>query len=433
MPPQKYHCNVCAQDITRMIHIRCAECADFDLCIPCYTSGASLGEHQPSHPYRIIETNSYPIFTEDWGADEELLLIDACETLGLGNWADIAEYVGNGRTKEDCRDHYINTYIETNNYPLSKSEFDGPIDRIAFAEQKRTRMQKFEPPPVIPPKPLASTPQCHEIQGYMPGRLEFDQEYMNEAEVSVKDMNFEEDASESKQQEDYIKLTMMNIYNSRLISRAIRKQVIFTHNLLDYRRLQANEKRLSKEERLLLNRTKAFARLLSAEDYRKFLHGLFEQVALVKRIQELQEWRQMGLTSVEQGARYQRDKTQKMLISRATSGLLRQNKPIHSSAPPIPFQIRDIQKFVKQPIPVPSFPTSADRHLLSDEEHSLCLQLQIFPKPFLALKYALISASLLLDKPFSKDDAVQLLKHIDHSKVEQIYDFFKRSNWIITP
>nr|2ELK_A Chain A, SPCC24B10.08c protein [Schizosaccharomyces pombe] len=51
-------------------------------------------------------------FDENWGADEELLLIDACETLGLGNWADIADYVGNARTKEECRDHYLKTYIE---------------------------------------------------------------------------------------------------------------------------------------------------------------------------------------------------------------------------------------------------------------------------------------------------------------------------------
>lgn len=141
MPPQKYHCNVCAQDITRSIHIRCVECVDFDLCIPCFTSGASLGTHHPSHPYRIIETNSYPIFDENWGADEELLLIDACETLGLGNWADIADYVGNARTKEECRDHYLKTYIESDCYPLASVELPGPVDRIAFAARKRARIE----------------------------------------------------------------------------------------------------------------------------------------------------------------------------------------------------------------------------------------------------------------------------------------------------
>jgi transcriptional adapter 2-alpha len=51
---------------------------------------------------------------------------------------------------------------------------------------------------VIPPlkdKVQPSQPANHEITGYMPGRLEFDQEFDNEAEVRVKDMVFNEDDS----------------------------------------------------------------------------------------------------------------------------------------------------------------------------------------------------------------------------------------------
>lgn len=44
---------------------------------------------------------------------------------------------------------------------------------------------------------MTSQPANHEIAGYMPGRLEFETEYENEAEQSVKDMLFsEEDAPE---------------------------------------------------------------------------------------------------------------------------------------------------------------------------------------------------------------------------------------------
>jgi transcriptional adapter 2-alpha len=39
---------------------------------------------------------------------------------GLGNWADIAEHVG-GRTKEECHDHYVQTYIQSEQYPLPVS------------------------------------------------------------------------------------------------------------------------------------------------------------------------------------------------------------------------------------------------------------------------------------------------------------------------
>lgn len=48
----------------------------------------------------------------------ELLLIDACQTYGLGNWGDIADRVGSGRTKEEVAQHYIETYLYSEDYPL---------------------------------------------------------------------------------------------------------------------------------------------------------------------------------------------------------------------------------------------------------------------------------------------------------------------------
>ena len=43
---------------------------------------------------------------------------------------------------------------------------------------------------IPPPKPLASAPTCHEIAGYMPGRLEFETEWENDAEGLIRDMEF---------------------------------------------------------------------------------------------------------------------------------------------------------------------------------------------------------------------------------------------------
>lgn len=76
-----------------------------------------MGPHRANHAYRIISSHSFPIFSQDWGADEELLLIEGAEMYGLGNWADGAEHVG-GRTKEECYQHYMKTYIESDDWPL---------------------------------------------------------------------------------------------------------------------------------------------------------------------------------------------------------------------------------------------------------------------------------------------------------------------------
>jgi transcriptional adapter 2-alpha len=53
--------------------------------------------------------------------------------------------------------------------------------------------------PILPPpkpKVAPSHPANHEIQGFMPGRLEFDLEAENDAEHLVKDMIFTDDDSQ---------------------------------------------------------------------------------------------------------------------------------------------------------------------------------------------------------------------------------------------
>lgn len=50
-------------------------------------------------------------------ADEELQLVKGAQTLGLGNWQDIADHIGS-RDKAEVKDHYIKYYIESQYYPI---------------------------------------------------------------------------------------------------------------------------------------------------------------------------------------------------------------------------------------------------------------------------------------------------------------------------
>lgn len=36
----------------------------------------------------------FPLLDECWGADEEILLLEAIEMYGLGNWSDVSDHVG---------------------------------------------------------------------------------------------------------------------------------------------------------------------------------------------------------------------------------------------------------------------------------------------------------------------------------------------------
>ncbi|KAI0197997.1 hypothetical protein F4808DRAFT_270586 [Astrocystis sublimbata] len=324
----KYVCDVCSADITSTVRIRCAHsaCNEYDLCVQCFANGASSGSHQPAtHPYRVIEQNSIPIFDRDWGADEELLLLEGCEIYGLGSWGDIANHIGGFRHKDEVRDHYLKVYVDSPSFPLPKRcrpddmELAQEISRDQFQANKKRRIeerreaQRTAPPMPPKTKPTASVPSCHEIQGYMPGRLEFETEYANEAEEAVQLMQFDpgdgvNPRSGELEPEMELKLTVMNIYNCRLTQRVDRKKVIFEHNLLDYRENTKLEKKRSKEERDLINKAKPFARMMNHDDFESLCQGLLDELNLRQAITQLQEWRNLKIGDLRSGEKYEQEK-----------------------------------------------------------------------------------------------------------------------------
>ena len=55
------------------------------------------------------------------------------------------------------------------------------VSPLQFLEERTIRKTEKYTITTTSRKPVASVPLCHEIQGYMPGRLEFDHEAENEA------------------------------------------------------------------------------------------------------------------------------------------------------------------------------------------------------------------------------------------------------------
>lgn len=328
----KYVCDVCSADITSTVRIRCAHpsCNEYDLCVLCFSQGSSSGSHQPAtHSYKVIEQNSFPIFDRDWGADEELLLLEGCEIYGLGSWADIADHIGGFRNKDEVRDHYLSVYVESPCFPLPKRcrpadmELAQEISREEFQSRKKRRIeerrdaQKNAAP--LPPKtkPTASVPSCHEIQGYMPGRLEFETEYANEAEEAVQLMQFDpgdgiNPRTGELEPEMELKLTVMDIYNQRLTQRVERKKVVFEHNLLEYRENMKLEKKRTKEEKDLVNRAKPFGRMMNHDDFESFSQGVVDELNLRQAIAQLQEWRSLRIGDLKSGEKYEQDKVQRI-------------------------------------------------------------------------------------------------------------------------
>ncbi|OAL03435.1 transcriptional adaptor 2 [Phaeosphaeriaceae sp. SRC1lsM3a] len=489
----KYVCDVCSSDITSTVRIRCAEevCHEYDLCVPCFSDGKATREHQAAtHTFQVIEQHSIPIYTDDWGADEELALLEGAETYGLGSWADIADHIGGFREKDEVRDHYIDTYVKSSHFPLpehcSKDDttLSDRIPRDEFQSNKKRRIEKRKEDAagaeLAAPKqkPTASVPSCHEVQGYMPGRLEFETEYFNEAEEAVQHMQFEpgdgiNPRTGEMEPEMELKMTVMEIYNSRLDARVERKKIIFEHDLLEYRKNQLADKKRTKEEKDLMNKAKPFARMMQHKDFEEFCKGLEYEHNLRQAISQLQEWRNMQITSLKAGDKYETEKHQRqsrgpplgqfdrLASSRigkptppfeqpsAATALLGTELPLHIKeqsgliTPPsdsvngtngIPTPQYSRTKFVPKQIAgtVPlkfGKESKSDLQLLNEEEVDICKVLRIMPKPYLALKEMIIRAALNNNGALKKKTAREICK-IDTNKTGQLFEFFVHSGWI---
>ncbi|KAK1752313.1 hypothetical protein QBC47DRAFT_390250 [Echria macrotheca] len=504
----KYVCDVCSADITSTVRIRCAHsaCNEYDLCVQCFAGGLSSNAHQPAtHPYRVIEQNSFPIFDREWGADEELLLLEGAEIYGLGSWADIADHIGGFRDKDEVREHYLSVYVNSPRFPLPKRcrpddmELANEISREEFQARKKRRIEErreaAKNAPTLQPKtkPTASVPACHEIQGYMPGRLEFETEYANEAEEAVQLMQFDpgdgiNPRTGELEPEMELKLTVMDIYNCRLTQRVERKKVIFEHNLLDYRENSKLEKKRSKEERDLLNRAKPFARMMNRDDFEQFCQGLIDELNMRQAIAQLQEWRSLRIGDLRSGEKYEQEKAariQKAIplgsMDRERLATTQRNKQQPAPEPPsgaalliapeLPIRIANPsaatngtssngskdhmvngnhvnggsvvvangasgkQKFMPQPIPgVQPLPLSQDNapdlHLLTPEEIKLCETLRLQPKPYLMIKEQLIKEAVKGNGSLRKKQAKEIC-HLDSQKGGRIFDFMVNAGWVV--
>lgn len=462
--PPKYHCDACSNDVTNTVRIRCADkdCPDFDLCVSCFCGGAEPVKHKTWHDYRIVKPHNFPIFSEDWDADEELLLIEAAEKMGIGNWQAIADYVGT-KGKGECEQHYLDVYVSSPNWPLPRMNLKFETSEVECRERKRQRLQQSRGMTPRKPmssqpnnaKPITSGPSFHEIQGYMPRRFEFETEYENDAEQFVKDMVFNDDDTE---EEVDLKVMVLDIYNSRLDRRMERKNLVFERRWLDFKRMQAIERKRQKEEREIYNKTRVFCRLQTEADYDMFVKGLVKEQQLRDRIATLQEWRQAGLTTIRQGEHYEREKQNRLaqlktfvsLSSERTgsSGSAQRNtyrqqmaslatsnganyyrdRPTHSASTPTPTITAAAPSGGRKPANPLNIRDADGVHLLTEEEQVLCSTLRIMPRPYLVIKDTILKEYARLG--YMKRRQCRSLIKIDVNKTSRIYDFFVESGWI---
>ena len=141
-------------------------------------------------------------------------------------------------------------------------------------------------------------------------------EWENDAEAILADMEF---SANDHQQDQALKLQIINIYNDKLKERENRKTFLVERNLLGYRKNQAADHMLPPDERDLMHRIRLFARFHTAKEHDKFIQKIIKAKRLRKVIANLQMYRKMGITSLAEAERYELDKIEEKSINMLSS------------------------------------------------------------------------------------------------------------------
>ncbi|PVU99968.1 hypothetical protein BB559_000216 [Furculomyces boomerangus] len=415
---QKFHCDNCQSNLTDIVRISCFECPEFDLCITCFANGAEIGNHKYYHKYSVISKNTFPIFSPDWTADEELMLIDGLLQFGMGNWEETAIYVGT-RTKEECELHYNTVYIDSKDWPLPNMTLELDHKTINTRAENPIKLE----PKIF--KVLSSQPSNHEIAGYMPGREEFEVEIENDAEQLIKDLSFGED---DNAEEKLLKQTILEIYNSKLGKRNDRKSFLLERNLIDYTKNSTIEKRKTNQERDLLNKIKVFAKIQSKNDFNLFSQGLQNELALKNRIDQLKEWRSNGITTFTDGSVYKSELANRLGRTRTVS----MRECIQNLEKIQKLAVKHVQrqsgtdnssaiKYAAKKSSISELKEVDGAHLLSIKELELCDTNKLKPRSYILLKDILLNEYLKTGS-LTKENASSLL-NVNKEIVFAIYDF----------
>lgn len=488
----KFTCDGCFKDVACNVLVQCAECEDVDLCLTCFCAGVELSHHKASHAYRVLRPLDFVLFSPDWRADEELLLLEGCEQFGLGNWKDIAEHVGGCKDAQACETHYIQLYLQHfKNGALDTDQLASGIASCLSAKAppiqlpptdasaKRARAEEPAEDAIARPASACdsaaaapvqpSAPSNHEVAGYMPGRREFETETENDAEVVLKDMQFSRE--DDSVFDLLLKLAMLDIYSAVLERRAARRRFVHEHGLLDFKKQQAHDKARGREDRDTLNAMKAFARFMSPDVFDSLHCGLTCEEELRRRNQSLQEYRRHGLRTFAEVARFEAEKKHLELYLKGGSTVPRHHSvaaPVASAASPRePFPLPAIKdapltaSASSSSLLPPSIASSASLatkastdlkpastggrkastplninnaegiEFLSEKEKQICSILRLYPRLYLSIKDTLI-------REYNKCGGLKRAQaraavKIDVNKTSKLYDFFISAGWIKPP
>ncbi|KAK9267145.1 hypothetical protein L1049_009564 [Liquidambar formosana] len=261
-------------------------------------------------------------------------------------------------------------------------------------------------------------PSLIEMSGYNPKRQEFENEYDNDAEQLLAEMEFKDTDTQEEQE---LKLRVLRIYSKRLDERKRRKDFILERNLLHPNPF---EKDLLPEEKAICRHYDVFMRFHSKEEHEDLLRTVIAEHRTLKRIRELKEARAAGCRTSAEADRYIEQKRKREAEESAQVGPSSQgglNVFMASESVGKDSNSRTAGQATPSAVNDLSIAGSFGADLLSETEKRLCSEIRISPPLFLKMQ-EVMSTEIFKGNVNKKADAHHLFSNIHPSKIDRIYD-----------
>uniref|UniRef100_A0A7S3JP72 Transcriptional adapter 2 n=1 Tax=Euplotes harpa TaxID=151035 RepID=A0A7S3JP72_9SPIT len=322
-------CQICDVDISRSVKVICTGCKFVDKnslpfieCLECLRKGREKNDHKHDHSYYILDRMDFPLFVNDWTAQDEMMLLKGISQSGIDNWPEISQQLG-FKAPSDCEAQFYSFYYKSIEDPIPRIEDIGVLKRDKSTNQpvlndtilttNAELKSSFKPLTTIAHRSLKSsddnasdnsknkslTPisNIRSLVGYMPKRGDFDTEYDDEAETRICEMEFNEDDTE---EETKLKYKVLEYYNARLDERIRRKKFVIERGLLDLKKIQRQERKRSKEERDIINAMKPFARFSDKKEHERRVNNILKEYQLRVLIGQLKYFKAQGLSTLDE-------------------------------------------------------------------------------------------------------------------------------------
>ena len=160
-----------------------------------------------------------------------LILLEAVELYGFGNWQDTAAFAGDDRPPAEIKNQYVSIFVDGNIGRVTWSSIDKqafPItDHTSTGQNGQLSPSLTTPLPSIP-KLSTAEQQC---LGYMPHRDDFEREFDNEVELLISNLRI--NPNEEDDLDVDLKVAHIDMYNRRLKERFRKKAVVRDYGLVD--------------------------------------------------------------------------------------------------------------------------------------------------------------------------------------------------------